>query len=83
VDALKGVVDDLKLPAKKKDQAMAVVKAHQERVRKLLDQARADMLAKLKAILSEEEFKDFKAAMDRPRGGTVFVGPGAPADGRR
>jgi hypothetical protein len=81
-DALNGVVDDLKLPAKKKDRAMAIVKAHQEHVRKLLDQARADMLAKMKAILSEEEFKDFKAAMDRPRGATVFLGPGARPNGR-
>jgi hypothetical protein len=70
-----GVVDDLKLSAKKKAQAMAAVKAHQEKVRKLMDQARTQLLQKMKKILSEEEFKDFKAALDRPRAGTVFVGP--------
>jgi hypothetical protein len=73
--AIEGVVDDLKLPGKKKDQAMAAVKAHQEKVRKLMDQARAQLLQRMKEILSEEELKDFEAALDRPRGGTVIVGP--------
>lgn len=73
--AIEGVVDDLKLSGKKKDQAMAAVKAHQEKVRKLMDQARAELLQKMKEILSAEELQDFKAALDRPRGGTVFVGP--------
>jgi hypothetical protein len=76
-DAIEGVVDDLKLPATKRDQAMAAVKVHQENVRKLMDQARAELLEKMKVILSEEEFNDFKAALDRPRGATFFrVGPG-------
>jgi hypothetical protein len=70
-------VDDLKLSGKKKDQALAVVKAHEEKVRKLLDQARADMLRKMKKVLSEEEFKDFKAALDRPVR-RFAVGPGGP-----
>jgi hypothetical protein len=75
-DVLEGVVDDLKLPARKRDQALAVAKAHQENVRKLMDQARTELLAKMKEILSEEEFKDFRAALDRPRGETFLnVGP--------
>ncbi len=75
-DAMVGVVDDLKLPAKKRDEAMAAVKAHQEAVRKLVEQARADLLAKMKSILSAEEFNDFRAALDRPRGQTFFnLGP--------
>jgi hypothetical protein len=74
--AIEGVVDDLKLSGKKKDQAVAAVKAHQENVRKLMDQARAELLQKMKEILSAEELEDFKAALDRPRGGTVIsVGP--------
>jgi hypothetical protein len=76
--AIEGVVDDLKLSGKKKDQAMAAAKAHQEKVRKLMDQARAQLLQKMKEILSEEEFKDFTAALDRPRGGTFIVGPPGP-----
>jgi hypothetical protein len=80
-------VDDLKLSVKKKDQAMAVVKAHQENVRKLMARARAELLQKMKQVLSEEEFKDFKAALDRPRGVIGFsMGPAGvprPADGER
>jgi hypothetical protein len=80
-DPVEAVVDDLKLPGKKKEQAMAAAKAHQENVRKLMEQARAELLQKMKEILSEEEFNDFKAALDRPRGVTGFsVGP---ADGPR
>jgi hypothetical protein len=41
-------------------------------------QARAELLAKMKEILSEEEWQDFKAALDRPRGGIIFVGPPSP-----
>jgi hypothetical protein len=52
------------------------VKAHEEKVRKLTEQARAELLGKMKEILSEDEWKDFKAALDRPtRGATVILGP--------
>jgi hypothetical protein len=72
-DAAEGVVEDLKLPANKREQALAAVKAHQEKVRKLMDQAHAELLQTMKEILSEEEFKDFKAALDRPRGGATVI----------
>jgi collagen type III alpha len=80
LDDIEGVVDDLKLSAQKKDRAAAAVKAHRESVRKLMDQARAELLQKMKEILSEEELNDFKAALDRPRSGTTIinVGPGGP-----
>jgi hypothetical protein len=85
LDGIAEVVDDLKLSGKKKDQARAAVKAHQENVRKLMDQARAELLQKMQEILSAEELNDFQAALDRPRrGGGVFfsVGPvGAPRPG--
>ena len=72
------IVDDLKLSGNKKDRALAAVKAHEEKVRKLTEQARAELLEKMKEILSEDEWKDFKAALDRPtRGATVILGPDA------
>jgi hypothetical protein len=67
------VVEDLRLSGKKKELALAAVKAHQENVSKLMGQARAELLEKMKGILSEEEFNDFKAALDRPRGETFFI----------
>jgi hypothetical protein len=79
--AIEGVVDDLKLSGKKKDQALAAAKAHEENVRKLMDQARADLLQKMKEILSKEELEDFKAALDRPRGVTTIVAPDFPRPG--
>jgi hypothetical protein len=83
-NAMEGVVDDLKLQGKKKDLARDAVKAHQENVRKLMDQARADLLKKMQGILSKEEFEDFKAALGRPRGGATFVAPpDAPRTERR
>jgi hypothetical protein len=84
-NAIEGAVEDLRLSGGKKDRAMAAVKAHQENIRKLMDRARAELLQKMVAILSEEELNDFKAAMDRPRGGVTIVAPpaDAPRDGRR
>lgn len=78
-DVVRAAVDDLKLSGQKKDQSLAVAKAYQENVRKLMDQARADMLQKMKEILSAEEFNDFKAALDRPvREFSFEVGPAGP-----
>jgi hypothetical protein len=70
------IVDDLKLSGNKKDRAIAAVQAHEEKVRKLTEQARAELLRIMKEILSEDEWKDFKAALDRPSGSTVILGPG-------
>jgi hypothetical protein len=78
LSAIEGVVDDLKLSGKKKDRAMAAVKAHQENVRMLMDEARAQLVQQMKEILTEEELQDFQAALDRPRGGTVIVAPAGP-----
>jgi hypothetical protein len=74
-NVMERVVDDLKLSGGKKDLAMAAVKAHQDSVRKLMDQARAELLQKMKEILSEEELNDFKAALVRPRGGSTIIAP--------
>ena len=41
-----------------------------------MEQARGELVQKMKGILSEEELQDFLAALDRPRGVTVLnVGP--------
>ncbi len=58
-------VDDLKLPETKKEQATAAIKANQETVRKLTQLARADLLLKMDELLGDEDFKKFKAALER------------------
>jgi EF hand len=72
------VVNDLKLSGKKKELAIAAARAHQEHVRKLMEQARGELFKKMKEILTEEELKDFAAALDRPRDEVRFD-RGAPA----
>jgi Spy/CpxP family protein refolding chaperone len=60
---------DLKLSDKtKEEKAEAVVKAHEEKVRKLMDDTREEMLKQMKDILSAEEFKTFKEAVERRPG---------------
>lgn len=66
--ALQRALDDLNLSGKKKEQTEAIVKAHQEISRKLIELAHSDMILKMQEILNEEEFKSFKVALDRPPG---------------
>jgi hypothetical protein len=61
-------LDDLKLSGTKKEKAEAAVKAHQEDVRKLMDLARAELLLKVQDVLSEQDVKQFKEALDRRPG---------------
>ena len=72
---LERALDDLKLTGKKKDTAEAAVKAYQENVRKLTDLARAELLLKMKDVLSEQEFKTFKEALERQPGATPAATP--------
>ena len=65
---LERAVDDLKLSDNKKEQALAAVKTYQANVRQLTDLARSDLLLKMKEVLSEQEFKQFKGDLDRPAG---------------
>jgi hypothetical protein len=61
-------LSELSLTDKQKQKAEALVKAHQESVRKLLEMARSDLLFKMKELLPEQDFNKFKAALDRPFG---------------
>jgi Spy/CpxP family protein refolding chaperone len=62
-------LDDLKLSDKHKEaKAEAVVRAHREKVRKLLEESRADLLKQMKDVLSDEEFQKFKEAVERRPG---------------
>jgi hypothetical protein len=70
------VVDDLKLSGQKKETITAAVKAYQAEVRKLRSRARADLLEKMRETLSQEEFTQFRRAVDRPPGRGGFRGRG-------
>ena len=59
------IVNDLKLSDTTKEKAAAAVKASQESIRKLTDLARADLLVKMDRVLTEDEMKTFKTALER------------------
>jgi hypothetical protein len=60
-----GALASLKLSEKTKEKAEAVVRAHEENVRRLMDLARSDLLAKMRDVLSEQDFKAFKESVER------------------
>jgi hypothetical protein len=73
-------LDGLSLSGQKKEKAEAIIKGHEENVRKLQDLAKSDLLQKMKAVLSEQELKTFEEALSRqPAPG----GPGGPGGDRR
>jgi hypothetical protein len=70
-------LDVLNLPERQREKANAALKAHQDTVRTLMDVAHADLLVKMKGILDADQFKNFKAALDRGPGfGFGPIGPG-------
>lgn len=66
--AMERAVDDLKLSDKKKEAAAVAVKAYQENVRKLTELARADLMLTMSDVLSAEDLKKFKEAVERQPG---------------
>jgi hypothetical protein len=68
-------LDDLNLSGAKLESATAAVKTNQTEVRKIQDDARTSLLAKIKEVLSEDEFKKLSEAT--PRRGPGIRGNGA------
>jgi hypothetical protein len=58
-------LNELNLTGKSKERADSILKAHQDNVRKIVDIARSDLLVKMKDVLSEQDYKSFKEALDR------------------
>jgi hypothetical protein len=77
--AVERAVTALKLTDSKKELASAAVKAYQENVKKMTDLARADLLLQVSDVLSAEEIKKIKPALERDPG---FGGRPGGRDGR-
>jgi hypothetical protein len=58
------ILATLNLSVESRDKAEAIVKAHHENVRRVMDLAQSDLLLKMKEVLSEQEFTSFKEALD-------------------
>jgi hypothetical protein len=67
-------IEDLQLSASQKARVEKIVRAHHEKMRKIMDKARTDLLAKMKPLLTKEQYQEFERAMRRPGPG----GPGGP-----
>ena len=80
VGGIEQALVSLKLSANTKEAADKLVKAHRDNIPRLLDLARGDLLMKMKDVLSDEEYKNFKASVERQPGlGPVPIGRlGAP-----
>jgi hypothetical protein len=62
-------VENLQLPAEKRDAALVAVRAHQDSVNRLTDLASAGLLLKLKEVLSTDEFRALQDQTDKSRRG--------------
>jgi hypothetical protein len=71
-------LDELNLSGMAKEKAAEVAKAHQERVRKLQQLIRADLMLRMKEVLSEKDFQSFKTAMEGQGGPPPFLRPRPP-----
>jgi Ca2+-binding EF-hand superfamily protein len=78
---LERIVDELKLSRQNRDKAHDILRAHHEKMRKLHEQAREDLLKQMKDVLSEEQLKEFKEALERRPPPPPPGGPGRSPQG--
>src|SRR2546421_394124 len=72
------VLDELKLSEKKKETARDAVGTCRDNIRRLTDLASAELMMKLKEVVSEEEFTRLRKATEKAR---ARFGPGRPRGG--
>jgi hypothetical protein len=73
-------LDDMDINAKARDKADRLVRAHQDKVRRFEELTRAELVLQMKEVLSEEDYRVFKSALDRA---PPFGGPKTPDWNRR
>ena len=59
------LLDDLKVTGSQQKKARDILRAHDEKMREAARQARADLLAQMKDVLSESDYKVFKDELDQ------------------
>ncbi len=63
-DPVQKALDELNLTDATREKADAVARQQRKKVRELQEQARAELLLRMREVLSEPEFNRFKAALD-------------------
>jgi hypothetical protein len=81
-EVLERIVDDLNLPEKEKAKVDEILEAHEAKMRKAREEARATLLVNMKAVLTDKQFAQFKLEVERtpgppPRDGGPRGGRGA------
>jgi EF hand len=61
-------LDDLNVTGDARDKADRVLKTHQDKVRRFEDVARAELILEMKDVLSEDDYRAFKTALNLPPG---------------
>jgi Spy/CpxP family protein refolding chaperone len=64
-EVLERIVDDLKLSEKERARADEILEAHHETMRRARDEARANLLEQMKAVLTPAQLAQFKQELDR------------------
>src|SRR5260370_15431844 len=77
---LERIIDNLRLDDKQDAAARKAIDAQDDQVRRARDQARTELLARMKDVLSAEQFKQFREAADRRPGPGGPGGGGVPTD---
>jgi hypothetical protein len=68
-------LDELNLSGSTRDRAQALARAHQDKLRRLEELARAEVIMRMQNVLNEEDYRIFKSALQRQPGGKGFGGP--------
>jgi hypothetical protein len=78
---LEKIIDDLQLTDEQLEKAHEVLKAHDQRMRKLIDEAHRELLRQMKGVLTESQYATFKDELERAPFGPPPGGPGGPKGG--
>src|SRR6516162_601026 len=68
-------LDDLAISGKTRDNADRLLRAHLDKLRRLEEASRAELVLQMKDVLNEEDYRAFKAALDRAPGPPRFGDP--------
>jgi EF hand len=71
-------LDELDLRGATRDKADGFVRAYQDKLKKFEEVSRAELAMQMKEILSEADYRSFKASLDRPPPPKGFKGPNGP-----
>jgi hypothetical protein len=71
-------LDDLNVTGTTRDKADRALRAHQDKMRRLEELARSELILQMKEVLNEEDYRVLKSALDRAPGPPPFKGPPPP-----